>query len=98
MRPASTSAAATVRSPTAQPPPPIEWADATADARGQKYTTLRLGGNAARPITMDKAFYNPAYDISRRFNDVQSLLNTSPLGLSAAGVAADSVDRLLNIL
>ena len=47
---------------------------------------------------MDKAFYNSAYDISRRFNDVQSLLNTSPLGLAAAGVAADSVNRLLNIL
>ena len=78
--------------------PSLEWADPSGEAQGQKYTTLRLGGNAAGPITMDQAFYNAAYNFSRRFSDVQSLVNTSDIGLSAAGVAADSVKRLLGIL
>lgn len=78
--------------------PPLEWADATAAAQGQKYTNMRLGGNAAGPIAMNTAFYNSAYNVGRRFADAQTLLNTSPFGLAAAGVAADSVTRLLNIL
>ena len=78
--------------------PPGEWGDPTADAQGQKYTSLRLGGNAAGPLSMDRAFYNASYNFSRRFADMQSLINTNPLGLAAAGVAADSVNRLLTIL
>jgi hypothetical protein len=78
--------------------PPLEWADATSDAQGQKYTTMRLGGNAAGPIVMDQSFYNLAYNVQRRFSDEHTLLNTTPLGLAAAGVAADSVARLLGIL
>ena len=78
--------------------PPLEWADETADAQGQKYTNMRVGGNAAGPIVMDKAFYNSAYNVGRRFSDVQSLLNTNAVGLASAGVAADSVTRLLSIL
>jgi carboxypeptidase family protein len=78
--------------------PALEWADETAEAQGQKFTNMRLGGNAAGPIATDKAFYNSSYNFGRRFADVQTLLNTSPLGLEAAGVAADSVTRLLGIL
>src|SRR6185369_15307147 len=36
--------------------PALEWADATADAQGQKYTNARLGGNAAGPISQNKVF------------------------------------------
>lgn len=78
--------------------PSLEWPDATASAQGQQYTFLRLGGNAAGPIAMDRAFYNSAYNVGRRYNDVQTLLNTSPAGLAAAGVAPDSASRLLGIL
>ncbi|MEP6495735.1 MAG: carboxypeptidase-like regulatory domain-containing protein, partial [bacterium] len=78
--------------------PPLEWADATAAAQGQKYTNMRLGGNAAGPIAMNTTFYNSAYNIGRRFADIQTLLNTNPFGLAGAGVAADSVARLLDIL
>src|SRR4051812_29692387 len=67
--------------------PPLEWADPTAEAQGQKFTNLRLGGNAAGPISMNNAFYNLAYNVGRRFSDMQSLVNTDPLGLEAAGVA-----------
>ena len=78
--------------------PPLEWASPIAAAQGQKYTNARLGGNAAGPIVQDRAFYNVAYNAGRQFNDLQTLLNTSTLGLRAAGVAADSVNRLFSIL
>ncbi|HTE47765.1 MAG TPA: carboxypeptidase-like regulatory domain-containing protein [Gemmatimonadaceae bacterium] len=78
--------------------PALEWADATADAQGQKFTNMRLGGNAAGAMSTDKAFYNTAYNVGRRFSDVQSLINTSPFGLAAAGVSGDSVARLRSIL
>ena len=78
--------------------PSLEWADQTAAAQGQKYTNMRFGGNAAGPITIDEAFYNVAYNVSRRFNDAQTLLNTSAAGLAGAGVALDSVSRLLGFL
>jgi hypothetical protein len=78
--------------------PPLEWADRTATALGQKYTNMRLGGNAAGPITTDHAFYNVAYNLGRRFSDIQTLLNTNSIGLAAAGVSADSVSRFRDIL
>jgi hypothetical protein len=78
--------------------PALEWADQTAAEQGQKYTNVRVGGNAAGPIALDQVFYNGAYNFARRFNDAQSLLNASPLGLAAAGVAHDSVARFLSFL
>ena len=78
--------------------PPLEWADQTAMEQGQKYTNVRVGGNAAGPIALDQVFYNGAYNFARRFNDAQSLLNASPVGLAAAGVAHDSVARFLSFL
>ncbi len=78
--------------------PALEWADSTAEAQGQRYASIRFGGNAAGPLSMDKMFYNGAYNVQRRFNDVHSLLNTNPAGLAAAGVAPDSAARLLRIL
>jgi hypothetical protein len=78
--------------------PSLEWADATADALAQRFTTMRLGGNAAGPISPDQAFYNVAYNYQRRFSEARSLVNTSPAGLAAAGVASDSVARFLGIL
>jgi hypothetical protein len=78
--------------------PTLELADQSAAAQHQKYTNLRLGGNAAGPITTDEVFYNAAYNVGRRFNDAQSLANTNALGFAAAGVAADSVNRLVGLL
>jgi hypothetical protein len=45
----------------------------------------------------DKAFYNVAYQLGRRQNDLRTLLNTDPEGMEATGVSADSVSRLLAI-
>jgi hypothetical protein len=78
--------------------PPLEWADQTAAAQGQKYTNVRVGGNGAGPIVLDEVFYNGAYNFSRRLADAQSLLTAGPVGLTAAGVAHDSVARLLSFL
>jgi hypothetical protein len=78
--------------------PPLEWTDATAAAQAQKFTNVRLGGNAAGPIVMNEAFYNTSYNVSRRMSDARTLLNTNPFGLAAAGVSADSVDRFVDIL
>src|SRR5206468_1681099 len=61
--------------------PQMQWTDRAARALGQQYTNLSLGGLVAGPISLDKAFYNVAYQFGRRANDYQSLLNTSPVGL-----------------
>ncbi len=78
--------------------PQLQWTDRAAQALGQQYTNVSLGGLAAGPLVMDKAFYSIAYQFGRRANDYQSLLNTGPLGLQTAGVAPDSVSRFLGIL
>jgi len=78
--------------------PSFEWGDQAASAVGGKYTNMRLGGNAAGPIAVDEVFYNTAYNVGRRFKDAQSLIGASALGLSTAGVASDSVQRMLGIL
>ncbi len=78
--------------------PALEWGDQAAAAVGEKYTNVRVGGNAAGPIAIDQVFYNTAYNVGRRFKDAQSLIDASPLGLTTAGVAGDSVQRLLGLL
>ena len=78
--------------------PQMQWTDRAAQALGQQYSNLSLGGLVSGPIVLDKAFYNLSYQLERRANDFQSLLNTSPVGLQTAGVAPDSVARFLGIL
>lgn len=78
--------------------PALQWTDAAARATGQQFSNASLGGTVSGPLVFDKAFYNVSYQLGRRSNDLQSLLNTSPSGLQASGVAADSVTRLLGIL
>ena len=78
--------------------PRLQWTDPTARALGQQYTNVSLGGALGGPIVMDKAFYNVAYQLGRRSNDLYSLLNTSPVGLQSAGISADSVARLIDLL
>ena len=78
--------------------PQMQWTDRAAQALGQQYSNFSLGGLLSGPIRMDKSFYSVAYQLGRRTNDFQSLLNTDATGLRAAGVAADSVDRFLGLL
>jgi hypothetical protein len=78
--------------------PSMQWTDPAARSLGQQYTNLSLGGAVGGPITYDKAFYNLSYQLGRRSNDLQTLANTSELGLQTSGVAFDSVQRFLGIL
>jgi arginine repressor len=78
--------------------PALQWTDPAARALGQQYTNVSLGGSLAGPIIFDKAFYNISYQLGRRSNDLRTILNTSPVGLQASGIAADSAARLAGLL
>ena len=78
--------------------PALQWTDPAARALGQPYTNLNLSGGLSGPIQFDKSFYNFSYQLGRRSNPWHSLLNTDALGLQTAGIAPDSVSRLLGIL
>ena len=78
--------------------PQLQWSDRAGQSLGQEYSNVSLGGTVSGPLKFDKAFYNVAYQLGRRANDLQTLLNTNSQGLAAVGVSADSVSRLLSIL
>ncbi|MDO8502164.1 MAG: carboxypeptidase regulatory-like domain-containing protein [Gemmatimonadaceae bacterium] len=78
--------------------PQMQWSDRAAQSLGQKYSNVSLGGTVSGPLKYDKAFYNVAYQLGRRANNLQTLLNTDSRGLQAVGVSSDSVARLISIL
>ncbi len=77
--------------------PKLQWTDRAARALGQQYSNLSLGGALSGPIVMDKAYYSVSYQLGRRANDLQTLMNTDASGLQATGVSADSIARLLTL-
>jgi hypothetical protein len=78
--------------------PQMQWSDRAAQSLGQEFSNVSLGGTVSGPLQFDKSFYNIAYQLGRRSNDLQTLLNTDSRGLQALGVSSDSVARLLSIL
>ena len=78
--------------------PHLQWTDPAARSLGQQYQNVSLGGLFSGPINTDKSFFSIAYQAGRRSQDLQTLLNTSALGLQTAGISPDSVQRLLGIL
>lgn len=78
--------------------PQMQWLDQTGLATGQQFTNMSLGGSASGPIKADRAFFNTSFQYDRRLQDLQTLLSESAIGFETAGVAADSVSRLLGIL
>ncbi|MFA6167928.1 MAG: carboxypeptidase-like regulatory domain-containing protein, partial [Gemmatimonadaceae bacterium] len=78
--------------------PALQWTDRAAQALGQQFTNVSLGGLLSGPVKIDEAFYNFSYQLGRRSNDLQTLLNTSSTGLVTSGMSPDSAARLLNIL
>jgi hypothetical protein len=78
--------------------PSMQWTDPAARDLGQQFSNLSLGGGFAGPLAYDQTFYNMSYQLGRNARDYQTLLNTSFAGLQAAGVARDSVGRMLSIL
>jgi hypothetical protein len=78
--------------------PQLQWTDAAASALGQQYTNASLGGLLSGPLKYNEAFYTFSYQLGRRSNDLQTLLNTNAVGLQTSGLSPDSVTRLLGIL
>ncbi|HET9986123.1 MAG TPA: carboxypeptidase-like regulatory domain-containing protein [Longimicrobiales bacterium] len=78
--------------------PQVQWTDRAGQALGSDYTGVSLGGMASGPIRPNKAFYNVSYQLGRQSSESHTLLSTDALGLRTAGVAADSVSRLVGIL
>lgn len=78
--------------------PQVQWTDPAARALGNEYTSVSVGGIASGPIRRNKSFYNLSYELARQSRDHQTLLSASDLGLRTAGIAPDSVARLLDIL
>jgi hypothetical protein len=78
--------------------PRLQMADPVTRSLGQQYRNVSVGGRVSGPIQFDKSFYSFAYQAGRRSSDMQSLLNTSGVGLRAVGVSPDSVVRLVSIL
>jgi hypothetical protein len=78
--------------------PQMEWTDRAARDLGAEYTGVSIGGRSAGPITLNKTFYNVSYQLSRNSQRNPTLLNTTPIALNTAGVASDSVTRLMQIL
>jgi hypothetical protein len=78
--------------------PSLEWTDRAARALGSEYTNVSLGGTVSGPLSLNKAFYNASWQLGRQSRDNQTLLGTSDIGLRTAGVAVDSVSRLVGIL
>jgi hypothetical protein len=78
--------------------PAMQWSDAAARTLGQEYSNASLGGLMSGPVVFDKMFYSVSYQLGRRENDYQTLGTTDAIGLKAAGVSKDSVDRFFPIL
>jgi hypothetical protein len=78
--------------------PPLQWSNRVAQAAGNEFTNVSLGGAASGPISPDILFYSVSGQFDRRQADLRTLLSTSPLGFEASGMAADSVNRFLDIL
>ena len=78
--------------------PSLQYTDAIGRQLGQQFTNLQFSGNAAGPFQLDKSFYSFSWQLGRRSNNLQDLLNTDPLALERVGVSQDSVSRLLAML
>jgi len=78
--------------------PALQAADPVAASAGQQYTALDFNLGTSGATNMDRWVYNSGLELKRRYSDVTSLLDASPDVLAHAGVARDSVARLLAAL
>lgn len=78
--------------------PSLQFPDRISTATASQSTNISLGGSASGPIRLDRLFYNMSGQFDRTTSDLNTLLNTSPLGFTTSGISADSVARLLSVL
>ena len=78
--------------------PALQSVDPVGSHAGQQYTALDLNLGTAGATNMDRWVYNSGLELKRQFSDVTSVLDADPDVLAHAGVARDSVSRLLSSL
>ena len=79
-------------------PQQLQFTDAAGQQLGTQYNNFTASGAWRGPIKMDKMYFSTSLQGSRRFQDLQTLLNTDPLALQTVGISEASVDSLKTIL
>jgi len=78
--------------------PAMQAVDAVGSRAGQQYTALDLNLGTSGATNMDRWVYNAGLELKRQFSDVTSIVDADPDVLTHAGLARDSVSRLLSAL
>ena len=78
--------------------PPLQTPGPFGDQLGQRYTSVNGSIGGSGEWVENKWYYNSALQVSRRSADAPSLLTVGGAALAAAGVAPDSVARLVRLL
>ena len=78
--------------------PAMQAVDAVGSRAGQQYTALDLNLGTQGATNMDRWVYNAGLELKRQFSDVTSIVDADPDVLTHAGLARDSVSRLLSAL
>ena len=77
--------------------PQMQWSDPGGQRFALAYRDATIGGLLAGPISQNRVFYTLSYQVDWRSREIHSLLNADALRLAKAGIAGDSVVRLLAI-
>jgi hypothetical protein len=79
-------------------PQTLQFTDRAGQLLGTQYNNFTASGAWRGPIKMDKLYFSTSFQGSRRFQDLQTLLNTDALALETIGISADSAARLESLL
>lgn len=78
--------------------PQLQRTDRVSDGLGRRYTNVQVSAGGDGELVRDRFYYNASAQVSRRTSDVATLGVASLDVLRAAGVAGDSVTRVLALL
>lgn len=78
--------------------PALQSSGASAPRLGQEFTHTGASAGGTGALVPDAVYYNYGVDVARRWSDASSLVDVDRDALAHAGVAADSVRRLLAVL
>ena len=78
--------------------PALQFADRTGARLGQEYTNVDVNGQSTGPLVYGRSTYGINYRLGRHLTDLSTLLSADAGALARAGVAPDSVTRLLGLL
>jgi hypothetical protein len=72
----------------------LQFTDVAGQQLGTQYNNFTASGAWRGPIKMDKLYYSTSAQGSRRFSDLQTLLNTDVLALQTVGISQAAKDSL----